>query len=150
MKVNFFISGIIALMFFAAEALAQPAAIPTPPDLTQYSGSDNAQTDVQDAPSEDPKTAQARLLATQMIDFFDGLDRAISEHDGDCPAVSDALRDYYTAHQDWIHTLDYASVDIDAQTVDEIHARAIDLGKKLSACYDQKTIPELLKRFSKQ
>ena len=100
--------------------------------------------------ANDLKGEQSQKLAAELIAFFEGLDKAVSEKSGDCPAVSDALRDYYAAHKEWIDSLDYVSVDIDAQAVDTIHNMAIELGKKLSACYDQKTIPELLKRFSKR
>ena len=143
MKINFFIPGVMCLSFFAANATAQ-TALPEPPasEQTVVPASDtNAANDL--------KAAQAQQLATELIAFFEGLDKAVSEKSGDCPAVSDALRDYYTAHKEWIDSLDFASADIDAQTVDTIHNMAIELGKKLSACYDQKTIPELLKRFSK-
>ena len=143
MKINFFIPGVMCLALFAANATAQ-TALPEPPAPEQSA-------DQPAAPNEtnDQKAAQAQQLATELIAFFEGLDKAVSEKNGDCPAVSDALRDYYTAHKDWIDSLDYATVDIDAQTVDTIHNMAIELGKKLSACYDQKSIPELLRRFSK-
>lgn len=141
MKINFFIPGVICLALFAAHAQAQP--LPEPPAAEEIAA---PATDA----ANDLKAEQSQKLAAELIAFFEGLDKAISEKSGDCPAVSDALRDYYAAHKEWIDSLDYVSVDIDAQAVDTIHNMAIELGKKLSACYDQKTIPELLKRFSKR
>ena len=141
MKINFFIPGVICLALFAAHAQAQP--LPEPPAAEEIAA---PATDA----ANDLKAEQSQKLAAELIAFFEGLDKAISEKSGDCPAVSDALRDYYAAHKEWIDSLDYVSVDIDAQAVDKIHNMAIELGKKLSACYDQKTIPELLKRFSKR
>lgn len=141
MKINFFIPGVICLALFAAHAQAQP--LPEPPAAEEIAA---PATDA----ANDLKAEQSQKLAAELIAFFDGLDKAVSEKSGDCPAVSDALRDYYAAHKEWIDSLDYVSVDIDAQAVDTIHNMAIELGKKLSACYDQKTIPELLKRFSKR
>ena len=141
MKINFFIPGVICLALFAAHAQAQP--LPEPPAAEEIAA---PATDA----ANDLKAEQSQKLAAELIAFFDGLDKAVSDKSGDCPAVSDALRDYYAAHKEWIDSLDYVSVDIDAQAVDTIHNMAIELGKKLSACYDQKTIPELLKRFSKR
>lgn len=141
MKINFFIPGVICLALFAAHAQAQP--LPEPPAAEEIAA---PATDA----ANDLKAEQSQKLAAELIAFFEGLDKAVSEKSGDCPAVSDALRDYYAAHKEWIDSLDYVSVDIDAQAVDTIHNMAIELGKKLSACYDQKTIPELLKRFSKR
>lgn len=141
MKINFFIPGVICLTLFAAHAQAQP--LPEPPAAEEIAA---PATDA----ANDLKAEQSQKLAAELIAFFEGLDKAVSEKSGDCPAVSDALRDYYAAHKEWIDSLDYVSVDIDAQAVDTIHNMAIELGKKLSACYDQKTIPELLKRFSKR
>lgn len=141
MKINFFIPGVICLALFAAHAQAQP--LPEPPAAEEIAA---PATDA----TNDLKAEQSQKLAAELIAFFEGLDKAVSEKSGDCPAVSDALRDYYAAHKEWIDSLDYVSVDIDAQAVDTIHNMAIELGKKLSACYDQKTIPELLKRFSKR
>ena len=141
MKINFFIPGVICLALFAAHAQAQP--LPEPPAAEEIAA---PATDA----ANDLKAEQSQKLAAERIAFFEGLDKAVSEKSGDCPAVSDALRDYYAAHKEWIDSLDYVSVDIDAQAVDTIHNMAIELGKKLSACYDQKTIPELLKRFSKR
>ena len=141
MKINFFIPGVICLALFAAHAQAQP--LPEPPAAEEIAA---PATDA----ANDLKAEQSQKLAAELIAFFEGLDKAISDKSGDCPAVSDALRDYYAAHKEWIDSLDYVSVDIDAQAVDTIHNMAIELGKKLSACYDQKTIPELLKRFSKR
>lgn len=141
MKINFFIPGVICLALFAAHAQARP--LPEPPTAEEIAA---PATDA----ANDLKAEQSQKLAAELIAFFEGLDKAVSEKSGDCPAVSDALRDYYAAHKEWIDSLDYVSVDIDAQAVDTIHNMAIELGKKLSACYDQKTIPELLKRFSKR
>lgn len=141
MKINFFIPGVICLALFAAHAQAQP--LPEPPAAEEIAA---PATDA----ANDLKAEQSQKLAAELIAFFEGLDKAVSEKSGDCPAVSDALRDYYAAHKEWIDSLDYVSIDIDAQAVDTIHNMAIELGKKLSACYDQKTIPELLKRFSKR
>lgn len=141
MKINFFIPGVICLALFAAHAQAQP--LPEPPAAEEIAA---PATDA----ANDLKAEQSQKLAAELIAFFEGLDKAVSDKSGDCPAVSDALRDYYAAHKEWIDSLDYVSVDIDAQAVDTIHNMAIELGKKLSACYDQKTIPELLKRFSKR
>ncbi|MBQ8038227.1 MAG: hypothetical protein IJ268_14655 [Proteobacteria bacterium] len=156
MKVKFFISGMICLALCATQAQAQPAPAPEIPaqaapahEIPAQALSDNA-TDATSQSPEDAKAAQSRMLAAQMLEFFDGLDKAVSEKSGDCQAVSDTLRDYCAERQQWIDSLDYASADIDAQTVDAIHAKAIELGKKLSACYDQKSIPELLKRFAKR
>ncbi|MBQ4360866.1 MAG: hypothetical protein II767_11485 [Proteobacteria bacterium] len=141
MKINFFIPGVICLALFAAHAQAQ--SLPEPPAAEEIAA---PATDA----ANDLKAEQSQKLAAELIAFFEGLDKAVSDKSGDCPAVSDALRDYYAAHKEWIDSLDYVSVDIDAQAVDTIHNMAIELGKKLSACYDQKTIPELLKRFSKR
>ena len=141
MKINFFIPGVICLALFAAHAQARP--LPEPPAAEEIAA---PATDA----ANDLKAEQSQKLAAELIAFFEGLDKAVSDKSGDCPAVSDALRDYYAAHKEWIDSLDYVSVDIDAQAVDTIHNMAIELGKKLSACYDQKTIPELLKRFSKR
>ena len=141
MKINFFIPGVICLALCAAHAQAQP--LPEPPAAEEIAA---PATDA----ANDLKAEQSQKLAAELIAFFEGLDKAVSEKSGDCSAVSDALRDYYAAHKEWIDSLDYVSVDIDAQAVDTIHNMAIELGKKLSACYDQKTIPELLKRFSKR
>ncbi|MBQ1924716.1 MAG: hypothetical protein II180_01190, partial [Proteobacteria bacterium] len=127
MKINFFIPGVICLALFAAHAQAQP--LPEPPAAEEIAA---PATDA----ANDLKAEQSQKLAAELIAFFEGLDKAVSDKSGDCPAVSDALRDYYAAHKEWIDSLDYVSVDIDAQAVDTIHNMAIELGKKLSACYD--------------
>lgn len=98
-----------------------------------------------------PAALPAAKTATpeEMVAFFKGLDEAVSAHEGDCKAMSGALSQYYAAHQSWIDSLDFATVNADAQVIEQLRTMAEAFGKKLSTCYDEKSIPAQLKRYAK-
>ena len=100
----------------------------------------------QETPSEETQTPPEETQDTQLMAFFDGLDNAVQGDD--CEAISNAIREYCQSHQDWINSLDYVSGNVNAQTIQAIHEKAMTFGKKLSVCYDEKSIPALLRRYA--
>ena len=127
----------------AAETVISETASAESPSEAAPSGSPN-----DEQPSPEPSVVPENLIAQQLITFFDGLDAAVSAHSGDCQAMSDAFREYCNTHGEWIRSLDYATTNIDMQTIQVIHEKSIEFGKKLSVCYEQNSIPELLRRYA--
>ena len=84
----------------------------------------------------------------KLIAFFKGLDEAVAAQSGNCQAMSDEITKYYDSHKAWIDSLDYATQNIPQADIDTIHQIAVDFGKKLAVCHDQKSIPEILRKYA--
>ncbi len=119
-------------------AAADPVAVPVESAPVSAESAALQETADQSAPVED--------AGTRMIAFFDGLEKTVQGDD--CRAIADAMRAYCQAHQDWIDALDYATGNLDRATIEAVHEKATSLGKKLSVCYDEPAIPELLRRYA--
>ena len=155
----------MSLIMFAVAGVANAQDIPVPAEESQAPAEESqAPAEVSQVPAEEAqpaetaaseqnandaaqeKPSQETQNAAQLIAFFDGLEKAAQ---GDnCEVISNAIRDYCQSHQDWINSLDYASGNVDAATIQAIHEKAMSFGKKLSACYDEKSIPALLRRYA--
>lgn len=156
----------MSLIMFATAGIANAQDIPVPAEETQVPGEGSP------VPAEETQVPGGETLpvepavpvqsandgqqekqpsdgnqnAAQLIAFFDGLEKAAQ---GDnCEAISNAIRAYCQSHQEWIDSLDYASGNVDAATIQTIHEKAMSFGKTLSACYDEKSIPALLRRYA--
>lgn len=125
----------ILAMMMCGNAIAQPAADPAVPE--------NAQ--------EQPALAESaeETVVTQMMDFFDGLDAAIGSDMSDCAHVADVLQSYYEDHIKWINNLSYATENASPQIIEQVRLKAAALGEKLSACYNEPRIPELLQKYGR-
>ena len=140
----------LSLMMCLTSSLSYAQEIPVPAEespneAVENSAQENVTSDTESQESEET-TASSEDYAAQMIAFFDGLDKTIQGED--CQAISDAMLNYCQAHQAWIESLDYATENLDSQTVQVIHEKATALGKKLSVCYNQKSIPAFLRKYA--
>ena len=145
----------MSLMMFAMADPVNAQEIPVPAEETQPVEAAISETNTvlpdQNTPDQnsndvDQETSSEEKQDVQLIAFFDGLDNAVQGED--CEAISNAIREYCQSHQDWINSLDYVSGNVDAQTIQAIHEKAMSFGKKLSVCYDEKSIPALLRRYA--
>ena len=161
MKKWFVSLALVACSFPFLTANAQDIPIPAEAESADAQAvADTTETPAAAEPADAPATAEtadapaaetrrkepANAYAVQLIEFFDGLEKAASGDD--CQLISNTIQDYCQKHQAWIDQLDYASGNIDTQTMERIHEKAIAFGKKLSACYDQKSIPALLRQYA--
>lgn len=145
MKRIFYCAAAIFVMLPAA-VQAQDLPVPVPEEAIEPVQAE-AEVPQEAAVEVEEKTAEAKA-AESLIVFFSGLERAVDSAEGDCQKISDAMRDYYESHKGWISGLDYSTTSVDAQTIEALHVKAIEFGKKLSACYDQESIPEQLHRYA--
>ena len=130
---------------------AEESVNPTENSVLSAETSEIPETAAENAEQQATETVEKtpKMLASeQLIQFFSGLEQAVQDANGDCQKISDAIKSYYESHQEWISGLDYATTSVDTQTIDIIHNKAVEFGKKLSACYDQKSIPEMLHRYA--
>lgn len=141
MKFLFYSALITLLLSFPMCAFSQDLPIPAPENVML-----NAQIPDPIPPEQDD--AQNINEAQALIAFFKGLDEAVSAHSGNCQAMSDEISKYYDSHKKWIDSLDYAAKNIPQSDIDAIHQLAVDFGKKLAVCYDQKSIPEILQKYA--
>ena len=125
----------ILAIFLCGNANAQSSAEPAVPANTQEQAVVTEAADV--------------TMVTQMIEFFDGLDAAIGSDLSDCARVADALQRYYESHSDWINKLSYATENASPQIIEQVRLTAAALGEKLSACYNEPRIPELLQKYGR-
>ena len=99
----------------------------------------------QDAPAE---AVQAPVsLDARMTEFFDGLIASVRANEGNCEAMVESLKVYCQNKREWIVSLDYATTNVNEQTIAAVREKSVDLGKLLSQCYDEKSalvIPQLL------
>ena len=125
----------ILAMLMCGNAIAQPGAEPAVPESAQ----------------EQPALAESaeETVVTQMMDFFDGLDAAIGSDMSDCAHVADVLQSYYEDHIKWINNLSYATENASPQIIEQVRLKAAALGEKLSACYNEPRIPELLQKYGR-
>ena len=129
------LTSILSLCFAGyANAQIPPPAVP-----------DTAET--QAASGEASEASESAV--TQMIAFFDGLDESIGDDLSDCTFVADELENYYESHHKWINKLIFATENADPQVVEQVRVKAEAFGKKLSVCYNEPRIPELLQKYAK-
>lgn len=147
-----FFSAAAIFMIFPALSEAQDLPVPAqeqavetvkPAAITEETAVETTETPVQ-APE---KTAEMKA-AEELMTFFNGLEQAVDAAEGDCQKISDAMSIYYESHKGWISGLDYSVTNVDEQTIETLHQKAVEFGKKLSACYDQESIPEQLHRYA--
>lgn len=136
---------ILSIALWLIPMISSAQDLPVPAEET---GVTQAEASVSGEVPEEPQKAPEMLAAEELIAFFEGLEAAVQAANGDCLAMSDAMHKYYQSHSEWISNLDYASVNVDAQTIDIIHNKAIEFGKMLSVCYDQKSIPQQLRKYA--
>jgi hypothetical protein len=142
----------IGFIGFGQTAAAQD--IVPPNTATTLAAENHAQTDenhanqVESAAVLETDKSEKSETARQMLAFFDGMIAAVDAQTGNCEAMSKALQNYYHEHQAWISSLDYATGNLDAETMAAVHEKAVAFGKKLSVCYDQKSIPAQLHRYA--
>ena len=84
-----------------------------------------------------------------MINFFVGLDDAVGADIEDCGKAADAINAYYESRREWIENLSYATVSADADAIEQIRKLAESFGKKLSVCYYEPRIAELLQKYAR-
>ncbi len=114
-------------------------------DLPQPAAPDTAE--AQTTSGESAEETESTVI--QMISFFDGLDEAIGEDLSDCKDVADELENYYESHHKWINKLIFATENADPQIIEQVRLKAEAFGKKLSVCYNEPRIPELLQKYAK-
>ncbi len=100
-----------------------------------------------EAPSAESQERKTATIGEQLVTFFEGLDAAVST-ETDCSRISAAITVYCEKHSSWISSLDYATGNVDDETTAQIHAMALEFGKKLSSCYEEASIPTLLRRYA--
>lgn len=130
-------TALISLPILAsAQTLPVPVEAPGQPEISNSNNTESAQAT--------PQNDQAQAL----IAFFKGLDEAVAAHSENCQAMSDEISKYYDSHKPWIDSLDYATQNISQADIDEIHQIAVNFGKRLAVCHDQKSIPEILRKYA--
>lgn len=120
----------------------------TPATENHAKATENQANQTDNAAVPETDKSEKSETARQMLAFFDGMIAAVDAQTGNCEAMSKALQTYYHEHQAWISSLDYATGNLDAETMAAVHEKAVAFGKKLSVCYDQKSIPSQLHRYA--
>lgn len=128
----------VSLSLVCSVSMAQESLVPEPaPDSTT------------DAGVEADSVASVKTdMVDEMVQYFEELSKDVALHEGHCVEMAKALSDWHDAHKTWIDSLDYATVNADAQVVEKIRVMAESLGKQLAPCYDSKKIPTLLMKYS--
>ena len=125
------------LSFWVSDAYAQLPAAQTVPATAETQAASSESTDATES------------TVTQMLAFFDGLDEAIGDDLSDCASVADELENYYEEHHKWINKLIFATENADPEIIEQVRLKATAFGKKLSVCYNEPRIPELLQKYAK-
>ena len=131
---------VLGLSLFCSVSVAQESLVPAPADDPITATESNIDTD--------SGSSSSTNMVDEMVQYLDELTKNVALHEGHCVEMAKALSDWHDAHKTWIDSLDYATVNADAQTVEKIRIMAESLGKQLASCYDSQKIPKLLMQYS--
>lgn len=157
------VTSLIPLSVFCQESLepaeeeaSEPAQEAEPTSTEAVSSEEAAQAEAisvssetvnQEESSSESQASKPLTISQQLVTFFEGLNAAVSS-ESDCQRMSAAITTYCEKHSSWISSLDYATGNVNDETMARIHEMALEFGKKLSSCYEEASIPNLLRQYA--